>query len=85
MLGEDSSLIIHLASLSKTLTEARTYKNLSSKARVGLGLGIIAWGVGGLYLSDRAEEKYQAPADDKAVVERYVPRVDVVDKANEVK
>lgn len=58
----------------------RAYNNLSSKTRVGVGIGVIAWGVAGLYLSDRAEEKYQAPAEDKAAVERLIPRVTVVDK-----
>lgn len=62
------------------LTQLRAYNNLSSKTRVGLGMGIIAWGAVGLYLSDRAEEKYEAPPEDKAVVDRYVPRVTVVEK-----
>lgn len=47
---------------------------------MGVGLGVIAWGVAGLYLADRAEEKYQAPAEDKAAVDRYIPRVTVVEK-----
>ncbi|KAM0325519.1 hypothetical protein ACHAQA_007506 [Verticillium albo-atrum] len=58
----------------------QTFRNLSSKTRVGVGIGIIGWGIAGLYLSDRAEETYQAPAEDKALVERYVPRVTVVDR-----
>merc|ERR1711977_564670 len=34
----------------------KAYRNLSPKARMGVGLTIIAWGCAGPYLSDRAEE-----------------------------
>ncbi|ROT38601.1 hypothetical protein SODALDRAFT_333208 [Sodiomyces alkalinus F11] len=58
----------------------RAYKNLSPKARITVGLGITGWGAVGLWLSDRAEEKYQPPEEDKAVVERLIPRISVVDR-----
>ncbi|CRK15874.1 hypothetical protein BN1723_010829 [Verticillium longisporum] len=58
----------------------RTFRNLSSRMRIGVGIGIIGWGLAGHYLADRAEETYKAPAEDKAVVDRYVPRVTVVDR-----
>ncbi|RBQ90976.1 hypothetical protein VDGD_09002 [Verticillium dahliae] len=57
-----------------------TFRNLSSRTRIGVGIGIIGWGLAGHYLADRAEETYKAPAEDKAVVDRYVPRVTVVDR-----
>lgn len=60
----------------------RAYKNLSPKTRAGLGLGIIAWGGIGLYLSDKAEEQfgYSPTAKDKEDLERLTPRITVVDK-----
>ncbi|KAM0628157.1 hypothetical protein ACHAPW_007457 [Verticillium nonalfalfae] len=58
----------------------QTFRNLSARTRIGVGIGIIGWGLAGHYLADRAEETYKAPAEDKAVVDRYVPRVTVVDR-----
>ncbi|KAL2753423.1 hypothetical protein ACRALDRAFT_212507 [Sodiomyces alcalophilus JCM 7366] len=62
-----------------TTAPNRAYKNLSPKTRIAVGFGIIGWGTLGLWLSDRAEEKYQPPEEDKAAVERYIPRISVVD------
>lgn len=53
----------------------RAYKNLSSKSKLGVGVGLLAWGVAGLYLSDRAEEKFGfTPSEkDKAELETMKP------------
>lgn len=61
----------------------RAYKNLSPKTRLGVGVAVLAWGAAGLYLSDQAEEKYQPTAEEKAVVDKYVPKVTVVDRSKE--
>ncbi|KAL1895344.1 hypothetical protein Cpir12675_003301 [Ceratocystis pirilliformis] len=58
----------------------RAYKRLSPNMRAALGLGVIAWGGIGMYVSDRIEERYEAPAEDKAVVEKYTPRVITIDR-----
>ncbi|ROW09580.1 hypothetical protein VMCG_02676 [Cytospora schulzeri] len=60
----------------------KAYQGLSSKARLGLGMGFLAWGVAGLYLSDRAEEKYgYTPSEqDKANLERMKPEIHVVNR-----
>lgn len=46
----------------------RAYTNLPPKARLGVGVAILAWGAAGLYLSDRAEERfgYTPTEQDKA-------------------
>ncbi|KAK3190424.1 hypothetical protein K4F52_003445 [Lecanicillium sp. MT-2017a] len=60
----------------------KAYKNLSPKARMGVGFGIIAWGTVGLYLSDRAEDKfgYTPTEQDKEELRRVTPRIVSVDK-----
>ncbi|KXH61740.1 hypothetical protein CSAL01_09654 [Colletotrichum salicis] len=59
----------------------RAYKNLTPKTRLGFGVAVLAWGGAGLYYSDRAEEKYQPTPEEKAVVDKYVPKVTVVDRS----
>ncbi|KAF9881922.1 adenosine/AMP deaminase [Colletotrichum karsti] len=59
----------------------KAYKNLSPKTRLGVGVAVLAWGGVGLYFSDQAEEKYKPTAEEKAVVDKYVPKVHVVDKS----
>ncbi|CAM1511406.1 Fc.00g089190.m01.CDS01 [Cosmosporella sp. VM-42] len=63
----------------------KAYKNLSTKARLGVGVGIIAWGAAGLYLSDQAEEKfgYTPTEEDKAELSRYTPKIITVEKNQE--
>ncbi|KUI68363.1 hypothetical protein VM1G_03905 [Cytospora mali] len=60
----------------------KAYQGLSSTARLGLGVGFLAWGVAGLYLSDRAEEKFgYTPSErDKAALEKLKPEIIVVDR-----
>lgn len=60
----------------------KAYQGLSSKARLGLGMGFLAWGAAGLYLSDRAEEKfgYTPSEQDKADLEKMKPKLLVVDR-----
>ncbi|PKS08912.1 hypothetical protein jhhlp_003525 [Lomentospora prolificans] len=60
----------------------RAYKNLSPTTRLGVGIGVIAWGAIGLYLSDRAEERYGlTPSEaDRAALERVTPKILIVDR-----
>lgn len=60
----------------------KAYRNLSSRTRLGVGVGILAWGAAGLYISDAAEEKLGfTPTDkDKHELERWTPHLTVVDK-----
>ncbi|KAK1506975.1 hypothetical protein CTAM01_03307 [Colletotrichum tamarilloi] len=60
---------------------SQAYKNLTPKTRLGFGVAVLAWGGAGLYFSDRAEEKYQPTPEEKAVVDKYVPKVTVVDRS----
>lgn len=45
-------------------------------------MGFLAWGVAGLYLSDRAEEKfgYTPSEQDKVDLEKMKPEIVVVDR-----
>ncbi|KAH6895458.1 hypothetical protein B0T10DRAFT_477976 [Thelonectria olida] len=63
----------------------KAFKNLSPKTRAGVGLAVIAWGTAGLYLSDRAEQKfgYTPTEEDKAKLDAYTPRIITVDKEGE--
>lgn len=60
----------------------RSYRNLPTVARLGVGGGFVAWGVIGLYLSDKVEEKlgYTATEEDKAALDRLTPKIHVVDR-----
>lgn len=60
----------------------RAYKNLTPSTRLYLGIGLLAWGTAGLWLSDRAEEKLGlTPSEkDKAELQNLKPRIHVVDK-----
>jgi hypothetical protein len=59
-----------------------TYRGLSSRTRVGLGVGLLAWSAVGLYLSDRAEEAFgfKPSEEDSAALNRMTPTISVVDK-----
>ncbi|OHE98807.1 hypothetical protein CORC01_05896 [Colletotrichum orchidophilum] len=61
----------------------KAYKNLNPKTRLGFGVAVLAWGGAGLYFSDQAEEKYQPTPEEKAVVDKYVPKVTVVDRSKQ--
>ncbi|KAI3402138.1 hypothetical protein diail_67 [Diaporthe ilicicola] len=65
-----------------TGTYPRAYQGLSPKARLGVGVGLLGWGVIGLYMSDHAEERFgYTPSDqDKAAMERMKPKIHVVDR-----
>ncbi|OLN95633.1 hypothetical protein CCHL11_04893 [Colletotrichum chlorophyti] len=60
------------------------FKNLSPKTRLGVGVSVIVWGAAGLYFSDQAEEKYKPTAEEKAIVDKYVPKITAVDRSKEL-
>ncbi len=61
---------------------ARSYRNLPTLAKLGVGGGLLVWGVVGLYVSDRAEEKFgfTPTEEDKAALERLTPKIHVVER-----
>ncbi|OTA97294.1 hypothetical protein M434DRAFT_295274 [Hypoxylon sp. CO27-5] len=61
----------------------QSFRNLSPKARIGVGLGLLAWGAIGLQLSDRAEERYglKPTEEDKATLEKVMPRITAVERS----
>ncbi|KAL7627436.1 hypothetical protein AAE478_001629 [Parahypoxylon ruwenzoriense] len=63
----------------------RSFRKLSPRTRIGVGLGLLAWGAIGLQLSDRAEERYgfTPTEEDKAALTKMVPRITAVDKKGE--
>ncbi|KAI1403402.1 hypothetical protein F4819DRAFT_484672 [Hypoxylon fuscum] len=60
----------------------QSFRNLSPRTRVGVGLGLLAWGAIGLQLSDRAEERYgfTPTEEDKAALAKVMPRITAVDR-----
>jgi hypothetical protein len=51
---------------------------------MGVGAGIFAWGAIGLYLSDRAEDRFFTPTEEeKAALDRITPKIPVVDRSPE--
>ncbi|KAI0152213.1 hypothetical protein F4776DRAFT_659138 [Hypoxylon sp. NC0597] len=62
----------------------QSFRNLTPKARIGVGLGLLAWGAIGLQLSDRAEERYglKPTEEDKAALEKAMPRITAVERSN---
>lgn len=63
----------------------RAYTNLAPKTRLGVGVAIIAWGCAGLYLSDKAEEKfgYTPTEEDRSALREMAPKITSVDKSQE--
>jgi hypothetical protein len=63
----------------------RSFKNLPAKTRMAVGVGVIAWGVAGLYLSDKAEESlgYTPTEADKEKIRQYTPRITAVERPAE--
>ncbi|KAG6147381.1 hypothetical protein E4U24_000078 [Claviceps purpurea] len=68
--------------LPANVSPPRAYKNLSPKTRLYFGIGVMAWGTIGLYLSDKAEEKYgfTPSEEDKEALWKFVPKVTVVER-----
>ena len=65
-----------------SLISYSSYTNLSPRARVGLGIGIMTWGVMGMYLFDPIVEKtgFTPSEEDREALRRMVPKISVVDK-----
>ncbi|KAG5982645.1 hypothetical protein E4U55_001625 [Claviceps digitariae] len=63
----------------------KAYKNLTPKTRLGLGAGLMAWALAGMYLTDQAEQKfgYTPSEQDKEDLWKWVPRVTVVERGEE--
>ncbi|KAI0445904.1 hypothetical protein F4803DRAFT_93338 [Xylaria telfairii] len=59
----------------------QSFRNLSPKARIGVGLGLLAWGAIGIQLSDGVEERYFKPTEeDRAMLRDMAPRITAVDR-----
>ncbi|KAF8863275.1 hypothetical protein BDZ45DRAFT_798568 [Acephala macrosclerotiorum] len=58
-----------------------SFRNLSPKTRIGVGVGFLAWGTIGLYISDNYAEKklgFEATEKDREALEAVVPRITAV-------
>ncbi|GAW25532.1 putative fatty acid activator [Rosellinia necatrix] len=59
----------------------KSFRSLSPKTRIGVGLALLAWGAVGLHLSDRAEERFFKPTDeDRAALRNMVPQITAVER-----
>ncbi|KAJ9131587.1 hypothetical protein NKR23_g11688 [Pleurostoma richardsiae] len=58
------------------------YRNLSFRSKLGVGVGLLAWGAIGPYLSDRAEARFgfTPTEEEKAALDKMAPKIHVVDK-----
>ncbi|KAI1276735.1 hypothetical protein F5Y07DRAFT_399179 [Xylaria sp. FL0933] len=66
------------------MSPLQSFRNLSPRTRIGVGLGLLAWGVIGLQLSDRAEERYFKPTEeDHAQLRQMAPRITTVDRVQD--
>jgi len=65
----------------------RTFRNLSTRTRIGVGLAFLAWGTIGLYISDSAEKKlgFEPTQKDREALEAVVPKITIVDREREGK
>ncbi|KAK4193933.1 hypothetical protein QBC35DRAFT_480675 [Podospora australis] len=63
-----------------TMSLLQSYRGLSPRAKLSFGIGLLAWGVIGLQLSDKAEEKlgYTPTEEDKKALERMTPKIHTV-------
>ncbi|KAI5926145.1 hypothetical protein F4810DRAFT_580979 [Camillea tinctor] len=60
----------------------QSFRNLSPRMRLGVGVGLLAWGVIGLQLSDRAEETYfKASEEEKAALKNLGPRITTIERS----
>lgn len=76
---------VFLLTSSLLTTFYRAYTNLAPRTRLGVGVAIIAWGCAGLYLSDKAEEKfgYTPTEEDKSALRDMAPKITTVEKNQE--
>ncbi|KAH8681425.1 hypothetical protein BX600DRAFT_505113 [Xylariales sp. PMI_506] len=62
----------------------QSFRNLSPRVRLGVGVGLLAWGAIGLQLSDHAEERFglKPTEEDKEALTKLAPRITTVGKDN---
>lgn len=53
---------------------------MSPKSKLGVGVGMVVWGVVGLRLSEKAEDKfgYKPTEADKDALEKMTPKITVI-------
>jgi hypothetical protein len=66
------------------LTRVSWYKAITPKTRVAIGFGIMAYAGFGLFLSDKAEEKFGlTPTEkDKEELRNALPKISTVERSN---
>ncbi|KUJ10240.1 uncharacterized protein LY89DRAFT_723501 [Mollisia scopiformis] len=60
----------------------QSFRNLSPRTRIGVGIAFLAWGTIGLYISDNAEKRlgFEATEKDREALGVVVPRITVVER-----
>jgi hypothetical protein len=68
--------------LTSLIPQIRSFRNLSPRTRLTVGLGILAWGAIGLYVSDTVEKKFgfESNERDKEALGEVMPKITVVEK-----
>ncbi|KAK4244986.1 hypothetical protein C7999DRAFT_43411 [Corynascus novoguineensis] len=60
----------------------KTYTNLSPKAKLAFGVGLVSWGFLGLTFGDKIESKlgFTPTEADKAELDKIAPKIHVVER-----
>ncbi|PHH81344.1 hypothetical protein CDD82_991 [Ophiocordyceps australis] len=65
----------------------KSFKKLSPKTRLAVGIGFVSWGLVGLYFSDHAERQLglEPSEEDKKELRSWAPSLVIVDKPSGTK
>ncbi|CAK7262845.1 hypothetical protein SEPCBS57363_000251 [Sporothrix epigloea] len=61
-----------------------SYRGLSARTRIGVGISVLLWGTFGLYATDAAADKMgMTPTTaDKEALAKMTPRIHVIDRSD---
>ena len=65
----------------------KSYTSLAPNTRLLVGLGVLTWGLGGLFFSDSIETGLGMKASEKETkeVEDWIPKVSAIERAKDKK
>lgn len=62
----------------------RSFRSLSPRTRLAVGVGLMVWSTVGLYVTDGAEKKlgFEATERDKEALDSLTPKIHFIDREN---